>query len=371
MDVKKKLLPEKTGGVFLWTLSGNSTAANHVRGIGKEKRLLIGRLSMLNQENDYTFNDSGGDSEDMRGVPSSGRESYVFQANKPEGLLGVHADLMEKALHRDEGLLYLLYAPIWSEKKGPFGLYATPASHAVAVSKSRFIISENRHTEGIAPTVQSIPFSHILYIQLGSALSVGWFSVESVVDNKPSRITLFFTGTGMKHFGIAVRKYRSITGLACDQMPADAIDWADIWQHTPKTEVDHLKALILRDELPFNMVRSSERWILRKRRWKSIPVCLSTNGILLSTNFGFIYATEEPAIRPDIYSFGINVSCIPFDALRSAQVIEKRMHGRLFHFFRLKIVRKSVTVDFDIPFAGDSPKEAEDLLSFLIFKTKT
>ena len=36
----------------------------------------------------------------MRGVPSSGRESYVFQANKPEGLLGVHADLMEKALRR-------------------------------------------------------------------------------------------------------------------------------------------------------------------------------------------------------------------------------------------------------------------------------
>jgi len=47
------------------------------------------------------------------------------------------------------------------------------------------------------------------------------------------------------------------------------------------------------------------------------------------------------------------------------------MYGRLFHFFRLKIVRGSVTVDFDIPFAGNSLKEAEVLFCFLIFKTKT
>jgi len=69
---------------------------------------------------------------------SSGREPYVFRADKPGDLFGVHADLMEKTLSRDEGLLYLLYAPIFPEKKGPFGLHATPASHAVAATKHQW-----------------------------------------------------------------------------------------------------------------------------------------------------------------------------------------------------------------------------------------
>jgi len=296
---------------------------------------------------------------------STGREPYVFRADKPGDLLGVHPDLMQKALRRDEGLLYLLYSPIWPGKNGPFGLYATPASHAVAVTKYRFIISEDRHMEGMAPTVQSIPFGQILYTQLGIALSLGWFSVEFVVDEKPSCRTLFFTATGMKHFDAAVRKYRRMTGPAYDHLPVNAMDWADIWQNTPRTEVDHLKPLILKEELPFNMLPSSELWVLRKRRWKSIPVCLSTNGILLSTNFGFIHATEERPIRPNIFSFGVNVSWIAFYAVKSAQILEKRMCGNHLCVLRLEIARGRVTVDFDVPFDGGSLKEAEELVRFL------
>ena len=321
---------------------------------------------MLNPKSESKSNNLGSNPEDMRGVRSRGRESYVFQANKPEGLLGVHADLMEKALRPDEGLFYLLYSPIFQAKGAPFGLHATPASHAVAVTNYRFIISEDRHMEGIAPTIQSIPFGQILYNQIGLALSLGWFPIEFVVDDKPSCTTLFFTATtGMKQFGIAVRKYRSMTGPAYNQLPVDAIDWADIWRQTSKTEVDHLKPLILREELPFNMLRSSERWILRKRRWKNIPVYLSTNGILISTNFGFIYAKEEPPIRPDIFSFGVNVSCFAFDALKSAQLFERKMYGRLLCFLRLELARGNVTVDFDIPFDWSRLKEAEDLIRFL------
>jgi len=327
---------------------------------------------VITQENGYVAIDLGRNSEEAIGYRSSGKEPYVFRADKPGDLLGVHADLMEKTLRRDEGLLYLLYTPICQERGGPFGLQATPASHAVAVTKYRFIISEDQHIDGIAPSVQSIPFDQVFYVELGNALLFGWFSVEFAVDDKPSCTTLFFPATtGMKHFGIAVQKYRSMTGPAYDQLPVDAIDWPDIWQHTPKTEVDHLKPLILRDELPFNTLRSSERWILRKRRGKSIPVYLSANGILVSTNFGFIHATDESCIRPEIFSFGVKASCIPCDALKSAQLLEKRMYGRLLSFLRLKIARGNVTVDFDIPFDGDSLKEAEDFLCFLILETKT
>ena len=168
---------------------------------------------------------------------SSGREPYVFRADKPGDLFGVHADLMEKTLSRDEGLLYLLYSPIWPEKKGPFGLYATPASHAVAVTKYRFIISEDRYKEGIAPTVQSIPFDQVLYVQLGSALSLGWFAIQFVEDKKTFCTTLFFTSTGIAHFETLIRQYRRMTLANYDRF-SKKIDWVDVWRRTPMTQVD-------------------------------------------------------------------------------------------------------------------------------------
>jgi hypothetical protein len=146
---------------------------------------------------------------------SSGKEPYVFRVERPDDLrglhIGVHADLMERALRPDEGLLYLLYAPVWPEKKGPFGLHATPASHAVAVTKYRFIISEDRHKEGIAPTVQSIPFDQVLYVQLGSALCLGWFVIQFVEGKKTFCTTLFFTATGIGYFETLIRQYRRMT----------------------------------------------------------------------------------------------------------------------------------------------------------------
>jgi hypothetical protein len=320
---------------------------------------------MVNRKTEHKLIDLRGKSEGAPEYRSSGREPYVFRADKPGDLFGVHADLMEKTLRRDEGLLYLLYSPIWPEKKGPFGLHATPASHAVAVTKHRFIISEDRHMEGIAPTVQSIHFDQILYIQLGSALSLGWFAIQFVEDEKIFCTTLFFTATGIDHFETLIRKYRRMTLANYDRFPKK-IDWADVWYRTPMTQVDRLKSLVMEEELPFNTLRSFEAWALKKRRWKSIPVYLSTNGILVSTNFGFIHATDEPCIRPKIFSFGVNVSCIPFDALKSARLLERKMYGRLLCFLRLELARGNVTVDFDIPFDGSSLKEAEDLVHFLI-----
>jgi len=296
----------------------------------------------------------------------TGKKPYVFRAEKPGDLPGVHADLMRKTLCRSEGLIYLLYSPIIPEEKGPFGLCATSGSYSVAVTKHRFIISEDRHIDGIAPTVRSIPFDHVFYAELGNALFFGWFSIQFVVDDKPSCTRLFFPATtGMEHFGIAVRKYRSMTGPAYDQSSVDTIDWADIWRHTPKTEADHLKPLILREEIPFNMLRSSERWILRKRLRKSIPVYLSTNGILVSTNFGLIHATDEPCTRPEIFGFGVKAFCIPSDALKSAQLLQKSMNGRSLRFLQLKIARGKVTIDFDIPFDGSSLRDAESLVYFI------
>jgi hypothetical protein len=81
--------------------------------------------------------------------------------------------------------------------------------------------------------------------------------------------------------------------------------------------------------------------------------------------FGFISATEEAPVRPDVFSFGVNVSCITFDALKSARLPKKRVHGRLLPFLRLELTRGSVTLDVDIQFDRGSLKDAEALVYFL------
>ncbi len=59
---------------------------------------------------------------------SSGKEPNVLRAYKPEDLLGVHAGLVVSAIHPDQHLLYMVYAPIHRAETTPFGLRAEPAS---------------------------------------------------------------------------------------------------------------------------------------------------------------------------------------------------------------------------------------------------
>jgi len=79
---------------------------------------------------------------------SNGRESWVFRAADPSELLGVHAEHIGRALDPGEELRYLLYSPMWEGHGGPFDITAPPASHAVAVSERRFLISRDPHLPG-------------------------------------------------------------------------------------------------------------------------------------------------------------------------------------------------------------------------------
>lgn len=302
----------------------------------------------------------------MMEYPSSGKEPYVFFAEKPGDLLGVHSALIESSLQPDEPLLYLIYTPIWPGKKGPFGFSALPGSHALAVTKYRFIISENRHKQGIAPTVYSIPFHQVLYVQLGSALLLGWFSITAVSEGRPLETTFFFPAvTGIKHVSTATQKYRQTVAPGFAQYPPTSLDWASIWKRTPLLEVNHLVPLLLDEEVPFIMFRSSERWILIKKGWRTKPFYLSPNGIFIGTNFGFISVIEELPVGTQTYHFGVNISCFPFDALKSVQFLEKRIEEKNLPFFRLKLSRGNSIVDFDIPFNEESRREAEDFFDFM------
>src|SRR5437667_6696230 len=117
------------------------------------------------------------------GWQSTGREPGVFRAERPEELFGVHADLIAAALTPGERLRYLLYAPIWDGGEAPFGIWSHPASHAVAVTEHRFLLSEDRHTKGIIPSVRAIPFDQVLYVELGRALLLGWFAIRFIEED--------------------------------------------------------------------------------------------------------------------------------------------------------------------------------------------
>jgi hypothetical protein len=297
--------------------------------------------------------------------PSSGREPYVFKVDKPQDLPGFHAELIESTLRHDEKLYYLLYSPIWYGSETPFGARTFPASHAVAVTENRFIISEDRHIRGIEPTIQSTSFDRILTIELGNALIMGWFVIRFAGTDGISSTSLLYTATGQEHFETVVRQYRRMIKLRWNREELKAIRWKDVWLNTQRIQRDMLKSIVLERELPLLAVRSSEVWGGIKRRWKKRPVCLAAEGILIFTNLGILYAVDEPPIRPEILSFGVNLTCVPFEAMKGAVLFEKTIHGNRFYLLSLEIGRDLVSFDLEVPFNKDSYEAASNLVCYV------
>jgi len=213
---------------------------------------------MLNQES--VLIDPQHNSKELPDLRSRGREPYVFKVNKPHDLPGFHAELIETTLRHDERFLYLLYSPIWHGVETPFGVHAFPASHAVAVTEQRFIISEDRHIRGIGPTIQSISLDRILTIELGIALIMGWFVIRFAGTDGISYASLLYTAIGQKHFEALVRQYRRMNKPRGNHEELKAIRWADVWTNTLQIQRDMLKNIVLERERPLHSVRSSEVW---------------------------------------------------------------------------------------------------------------
>jgi len=314
---------------------------------------------------------------------SSGREPYVLKVDEPRNLYGAHADLIEGALGRGEKILYLIYSPVWKSekallklqhftgahwesKKEILALSAYPASHAVAVTERRFIISEDRHLQGIPPTVQCIPFDRVISVQLGSALLLGWFAVQYADEDELSSTTLLYTTTsGKDHFHRAMREYRKLFKPIDGHRMLPGRLWAEVWPKASLLQMERLQLLMREGEFPIFLIHSSETWNTVKQRWRRVPVCVKPRGIFLATNFGFFYAVDEPPQRPGMLNFGVEVYSLPPEALRSAVLGEKPCQDKPLSFLRLEAARNSVTAYWEIPFDQDSYKSACDLVQGL------
>ncbi len=73
------------------------------------------------------------------------RKPTVFQAEKPEELFGVYANLIAAALTPGEQLRHLLYALIWEGSEAPFGIRGQPASQAIVLTDIRYNATVRHH----------------------------------------------------------------------------------------------------------------------------------------------------------------------------------------------------------------------------------
>jgi len=296
---------------------------------------------------------------------SNGREPAIFRANQPKDLMGVHAELIAKALRPNERLRYLFYSPIRESEIMPFGIDAKVGSHAVAVTEDRFLISSNLHVGGITPTVQNIPFTQVVVIEFGESLLLGWIAIRFLEKEMLSCVSLFFPSPGIHHLEAAIREYRKMNFTRNFNYPLSGnISWPYVWHYTPKPSVDLLRSIVVEEEWPLSAFRSSETWEMDSRRRSKI--CLVTDGILLVTNRGFIYAQDESPIRPGMLSFGVNVCCIPHESVKSVARIEKKHDSNRLHYLRLGLGRNGVAIRYHVPFDPDWSASVESLIKYLV-----
>ena len=297
---------------------------------------------------------------------STGRESWIYRANGPDDLRGRHGDLLGSALGPDEQLHYLLYAPIFDGVGGPFDIRAMPASHAVAVAQDRLIISADAHRQGVPADLHAIPFAQILSVELGAALLLGWLRVCYVDADQVTSAVVTFSTTGSQHFEAVVRAYRRLTARETTQ-DGSPIPSAELWRSTPPYLRSATEPLLLPDEPVIHAVNWRESWRSRKRGWSRVRSCASTPGLLLLTRAGLLWASSEPRVRPDLVSYGVNVTSINWQALRSATVEQTSTRGVAARL-RLALKRQGVTTHIEIPLdddAGQAASAAVDMMERL------
>ena len=153
------------------------------------------------------------------GWKSSGNEAGVFDVEHPRELMGVHAKLIDNQLKEPEKVEYCLYSPRLHSTSTPFGLKTKEASSGLCITDNRFIISQNSHIDGVAPAVTTIDFREITYINIGSALLLGWFSISYARDANIQNIAILFKATGRHHFEKCMRSFTKYNVAAGSNKP--------------------------------------------------------------------------------------------------------------------------------------------------------
>lgn len=297
---------------------------------------------------------------------SSGHEPCACRVEDARDLPPRHADAMTAALMPGEKLRYLLYSPIWDGNQAPFGITAEPASHAVAVAHDRFLVSRYSHAEGATPTLRVIPFSDVLYVQLGSSFCLGWFAVLFAEQARAAYEPLLFRALSRDCFAAAICEYRRSSAEALSQSPATpGAAWKELWRQCSHSQAERIQELLFPGERPMGALRSSEQWVEQRGLWKRKWSCISCEGLLLGTNIGVFHVARETYERPVTWNIGMNVVHVPYAAIRSATIAQKVILGKRLHHVRLILARRNVATCLEVPFDESDIETAEGLVRHL------
>ena len=297
--------------------------------------------------------------EDPAYVPrwTSGRECWVFHAERPEQLCGYHPHLIGSALVPGEPLQYLLYSPVFDAKDGPFHAGGTPGSHAVAITPRQLLVSRDPHADTPPRSVLRIDLGAVWCLEIGRALALGWFVVRFPGPQGAGSCPVLFGGQGMDHFRAVVRVYRRLGPV--ERVAAEAgLDWPEVWDGVPAYLRAELEPLIEEGERPLTVLRSPERWTTEKRLWRSRPLCASAAGLLVATSRGLLWAASEPRLRPGGLSFGVNLTVVRTGRVQDAVIGTRGTVGVL----RLQAGDGLHPHDLEVPFAAEDVRSAEEIV---------
>lgn len=285
---------------------------------------------------------------------SSGREAWIFRAASPDELLGSHVDLMASSLAPDDELRYLLYAPIWDAATTPFGQSAVPASHALAVTGDRLIVTADPHCAGVAPTVRSIPFDHLLGIEWGRSILTAWTVLRFASARGLDAVPILFRATaGSHHVAAALRTCRGLASGPPADPPAPEASWDGLWGRSSIDLRALLEPLLLRDERPEALLVGREIWDEGGRRGSPHRICRVTAGIALVTNHGLYRAERVPTSGWSLLDAGVAASWFPPEAVARIGESERMISDRRVELLEIRLER--TTAALSLALAPDSP----------------
>jgi hypothetical protein len=289
----------------------------------------------------------------------TGNECWVYQADAVDQLAGHHAALMAGALDAGDPVTCLIYAPRRGAEAGPFGVAAPSGSHALAVTKTRFVLTHDPHQAGTAPAVRSVPFDNVLSVSIGEALTLGWVAVRFVERDRSTTETIAFSSTGIDLVRAALRAWRRTT-IAAARIDAGELPSLALASEIPPFLRSQLAPLVLGDEPLVDILLGRETWLPshrgRRRCGSPWACCVVTGG-------GLLIGQSEAPLEPGELVFGVSVTCLDRRAIRRLSLARFPDDQEPGTTLAVEVQAGSATHNVRVRLGGLSPRDIQGRLA--------
>jgi len=295
------------------------------------------------------------------GWESSGKESWVFSVRHPCELIGVHAKLIDNQLRESEKIECCIYAPRISSTSTPFGLRVEESSSGVCVTDNRFIISKNRHIKDLEPSLFFISFDDILYLNIGRALLLGWFSITYAQGKEKKQIDILFSSIGRHHFEKALRSYKKYqNAVNTDEYESESFSAAGfIHKIQNKIHADSLKTLISSGEKLLCAFSCQYLWdksfekrsFFRKKKFFYYPQSKAT---FLLTNKTLLLARDS--LETGITN-GVDILTMSLGKIKAVSAIKENLNDSLIQRIKISLDQAAEEYLVEIPYLCENEDE--------------